>query len=238
MLVLSRKEAERLVLPTLGVTVEVIKIQGKKIRLGIDAPPDVPILRQEIADLKGIDFASNAGAASQKCANLASAVRTTLASTAEVLNTLHERLEGDEAAQSLVLEAFGKLRNLDRNIDDTLEEKNISGPHALLIDNDANERELLASCLRLSGFEVVIASNADDALGYLSMHSRPDFALIDVSHADDHVIDRLRSSDACGGIKFIGLGENQAGIDRAFARPIDAEKLVDELTREFEVVAV
>jgi CheY-like chemotaxis protein len=107
-----------------------------------------------------------------------------------------------------------------------------------LIDNDANERELLASCLRLSGFEVVIATNADDALGYLSMHSRPDFALIDVSNADDHVVDQLRASDACAGIKFIGLGEDQAGIDRAFARPINAEQLVDELTRAFGVIAV
>jgi len=238
MLVLARKETERLVFPTLGISIEVVRIQGNKMRLGIDSPPDVPVLREELADLKGIDFTSNCTSANQKCSNLATAVRTTLDSTAEVLNELHAHLDGNDAAQSLVLEVFRKLRALDRNIDTTLEESRDSSPHALLIDNDVNERELLASCLRLGGFEVVIASNADDALGYLSLHSRPDFALIDLASGDEKLIDRLRSTDACAGMKFIGLGESRGGIDRSFPRPINAEQLVDELTREFGVVAV
>ncbi|HJN13750.1 MAG TPA: carbon storage regulator [Pirellulaceae bacterium] len=238
MLVLARKETERLVFPTLGISIEVIHIRGKKTRLGIDAPADVPVLRHELADLKGIDFTSGGASANQKCSNLAMAVRTTLDSTAVVLNRLHAHLDGHDAAQSLVLDVFRELQVLDCNIDDTLEDSHGSSPHALLIDNDANERELLASCLRLGGFEVVIASNADDALGYLSLHSRPDFALIDSASGDETMIDQLRSTDACAGMKFIGLGDNRSGIDRWFARPINAEQLVDELTREFGVIAV
>ena len=238
MLVLSRKENEKLVFPTLGITIEVVRIQGNKTRLGIDAPPEVPVLRHEVADLKGIDFTTGDTDANQKCASLAAAVRTTLGSTTEKLNQLHASLDGNPHAQQLVLDVFGDLRTLDRKMDNTLEERLPTVPYALLIDNDANERELLASCLRLSGFEVVIASSADDALAYLSMHSRPDVALIDVSNLNDHVVQRLRSSEACAGIKFIGLGEDQVGIDRAFTRPINAEQLVDELTREFGVVAV
>lgn len=235
MLVLSRKETERLVFPTLGISIQVVRIQGKKTRLGIDAPPDVPVLRHELVDLKGVEFTSSGLSANQKCAQLSTAVRTTLDSTAEVLNRLHAQLDGNDAAQDLVLEVFRELRGLDQNIDDTLDESRDTAPHALLIDGDANERELLASCLRLGGFEVVIASNADDALSYLSMHSRPDFALIDVSNAD---VDQLRADDACTGMRFIGLGEQRRGIDRSFTRPINAEQLVDELTREFGVVAV
>ena len=130
------------------------------------------------------------------------------------------------------------MRVLDRNIDNTLEESRDSLPHALLIDNDENEREHLATCLRIGGFEVVVARNVDDALGYLSLHSRPDFALIDLANGDENLVDQLRSNDACAGLKFIGLGEHRGGLERSFARPINAEQLVDELTREFGVVAV
>lgn len=238
MLVLSRKETERLVFPTLGITIEVVRIQGKKIRLGIDAPAEVPVLRQEIADLKGVDFTSGRTSANQKCLNLAAAVHSTLGTTAEILNRLHAQLDGNDAAQRLVLDTFHELQGLDRDINETLDESRDTAPHALLIDDDPNERELLASCLRLGGFEVVIAADADDALGYLSLHARPDFALINVTGGDQQVISRLRSSDACTGMRFFGLGENQGDIERTFARPINAEQLVDELTREFGVIAV
>jgi carbon storage regulator CsrA len=238
MLVLSRKENERLVFPTLGITIEVVRIQGKKVRLGIDAPPEVPVLRQELADLKGIDFTSNGTSANQKCLHLATVVRTTLDSTAEVLNRLHAQLDGNDTAQRLVLDAFRELQALDRHIDDTLDENRKPAPHALLIDDDANERELLASCLRLGGFEVVVASDANDALGYLSLHSRPDFALINVGSGNEKLITELRCNQACNGMRLIGLGESRGGIDRTFARPINAEQLVDELTREFGVTAV
>jgi len=238
MLVLARKENERLVFPTLGISIEVVRIQGKTTRLGIDAPPEVPVLREEIADLKGIDFTSDCTSANQKCSNLATTVRSTLDATAEILNKLHLHLDGDDAAQSLVLDVFRELRVLDRNIDDTLGESRDLLPQALLIDNDANEREHLASCLRIGGFEVVTASNADDAMGYLSLHSRPDFALIGLTSGEENLIEQLRSTDACAGMRFIGLGENRDGLDRSFARPINAELLVDELTRDFGGVAV
>lgn len=50
MLVLSRREAEKVLFPGLGISVEVTKIQGKTVRLGIQAPPEIPILRDELDD--------------------------------------------------------------------------------------------------------------------------------------------------------------------------------------------
>ena len=48
MLVLNRKIGERLVLPELGVTITVLGAKGKRIRLGIEAPTEVCIHREEV----------------------------------------------------------------------------------------------------------------------------------------------------------------------------------------------
>jgi carbon storage regulator len=58
MLVLSRKESETIVFTTLGITVEVVKISGGKVRLGIKAPADVPVHRQEVAERLARESAS------------------------------------------------------------------------------------------------------------------------------------------------------------------------------------
>ena len=51
MLVLSRKVGERVVIGG-GITVTVVSVQGNKVRLGIEAPPQVPVDREEIRALR------------------------------------------------------------------------------------------------------------------------------------------------------------------------------------------
>ncbi|HLN28133.1 MAG TPA: carbon storage regulator [Gemmataceae bacterium] len=48
MLVLSRKPGEKLVIGS-GVTVTVLEVQGNRVRVGIDAPAHIRILREELA---------------------------------------------------------------------------------------------------------------------------------------------------------------------------------------------
>ena len=48
MLVLSRKIGERIVVPHCELTVTVVSIQGNKVRLGIAAPAEVGVYREEI----------------------------------------------------------------------------------------------------------------------------------------------------------------------------------------------
>jgi len=50
MLVLSRKVGEQIVLPEFGVTISVVRVAGKTVRLGIAAPADAPVHRAEIWD--------------------------------------------------------------------------------------------------------------------------------------------------------------------------------------------
>lgn len=48
MLVLSRKVGEEIVLPNRGVTIGVVAVNGKRVRLGIAASLDVPVRRGEV----------------------------------------------------------------------------------------------------------------------------------------------------------------------------------------------
>ena len=50
MLVLSRKTNETIELPELGITIEVIKVKGGTVRLGIKAPESIRILRGELLE--------------------------------------------------------------------------------------------------------------------------------------------------------------------------------------------
>ena len=49
MLVLSRKKNESIVIND-NIIITVVEIRGDKVRLGFDAPKDVPIHRQEVYD--------------------------------------------------------------------------------------------------------------------------------------------------------------------------------------------
>ena len=54
MLVLSRKLGEKIFIGD-NICITVVDIDRGKIRLGIEAPRDVPIFRQELLPLKGSD---------------------------------------------------------------------------------------------------------------------------------------------------------------------------------------
>ena len=49
MLVLSRKPNESIVIGP-DISVRVIRVQGNRVRIGVDAPPEVAILRDEVFD--------------------------------------------------------------------------------------------------------------------------------------------------------------------------------------------
>jgi carbon storage regulator len=48
MLVLSRKRGEKIVLPQLGIELMVVEISGDRVRIGVAAPPEITVYREEI----------------------------------------------------------------------------------------------------------------------------------------------------------------------------------------------
>jgi carbon storage regulator len=61
MLVLSRKIGERIVVPHCDLTVTVIAIRGKAVRLGIAAPEDIRVYRKEATQQGKPDARQTAG---------------------------------------------------------------------------------------------------------------------------------------------------------------------------------
>ena len=52
MLVLSRKERERIRLGD-SIVLTVVQVSGDRVRIGVEAPPDVLILREELEAFRG-----------------------------------------------------------------------------------------------------------------------------------------------------------------------------------------
>ncbi len=56
MLVLNRKVNESIWMPHLNIEVRVIEIRGSTVRLGVSAPKEIAVLRDDAIDTRGIDL--------------------------------------------------------------------------------------------------------------------------------------------------------------------------------------
>lgn len=69
MLVLSRKKNESIVINN-DITIVVVEIRGDKVRLGVEAPKEVPVHRREVYDaIKRSEASHNGEASEPACEN-------------------------------------------------------------------------------------------------------------------------------------------------------------------------
>ena len=59
MLVLSRRPEEQILLPTVPALIKIISSNASLVRLGFEAPTDVPILREELTRNRDLSLASS-----------------------------------------------------------------------------------------------------------------------------------------------------------------------------------
>jgi carbon storage regulator CsrA len=253
MLVLTRRETEKILLPDLGVTVELMSVSGNRARLGISAPKSVRILREEVATngrliqeatargtfnrefshemrnrLNGAGIALEMLRLHLEAGNLTSALGP-LEKVADELNGLKAALMEVESA-AVAAKAAARARRPWR---------------ALLVEDNANESNLLAGYLRMTGFEVDTAGDGADALDYLHSHDRPDVVLLDMlmPRCDGPTtVGRIRRDPELDGMKIYAVsGTSQkrfdlqtgpGGVDRWFTKPVDPRELVRQIDSE------
>ena len=123
--------------------------------------------------------------------------------------------------------------------------------HALLVEDDPNQRQLLASYLQLRGIETTTVCDGQDALEFLSLHAAPDVVLLDMHMPrcdGSSLVRQIRADRAMHGIKLIavsgtdprtmGVPSGPDGIDRWFPKPVDPERIVAEIAAELGTAAV
>src|SRR6516162_1158813 len=256
MLVLSRRPNEKVLFPSINTAVQVVSIKGGSVRLGIEAPPEVTILRAELQDRAAERGATTplAEPAESRLRGLRHLLRNRLSVTTVGLGMLRQQAR---AGLSDELEpTIAKIEEDMHLLRQRLESEAATTPspppqpsrkarRALLVEDDQNEHELLAGFLRLSGFAVDTAGDGCDALDHLQVGERPDVVLLDMGlpRCDGATTAReIRRNPACAGLKIFAvtghspeefdLDQGPRGIDRWFSKPIDPVVLLRELTQE------
>ena len=253
MLILARRRNEKIVFPHLGVTVEILSIAGNSVRIGVQAPPDIKILRQEVID-RGVDCPEPPATAGPQPLTLA--MRSRLHTAGLALQLAQQELAGGQSdhAERRLDEAVQTLARLDREL--ALVQQPAVTPaqrilrRALLVEDNANERRLLAKYLERSGFRVDVAYDGCDALDYLSSHARPDVVLLDMlmPRCDGpSTIREIRNNRQFAGMKVFAVSGlppqdfsvpiGPGGVDQWFPKPLDPEALIDEINRTMPAAA-
>jgi carbon storage regulator CsrA len=261
MLVLSRKTKETIVLPSLGISVQVLGIQGGRVRLGIDAPPEIPIRRGELPDWKDDEAVQQARLQKEAQARRGRVgpgvgLKDDLAATGLGLGLVRLQLDAGRIG-----EAKETLASVQQRFQAVLKEAaekssvqqkahSLASPKrrkALIVEDNSNERELLACFLRQSGLEVDTAGDGSDALDYLHTHRKPDMVLLDMGLPrldGPTAVREIRRDPAFAGLKIFGvtgrlpeefhLDCGPRGVDRWFCKPLDPASLIRDLTEEME----
>ncbi len=181
MLVLSRRPGQKIVFPGLGISIEVLQSKGTVTKLGIEAPAEIEIHRHEV--LEKADFR----AAGTDGPSIDEATRERRHQLNNKLNALTLKLQllQRQIAQGKAVEAGGQLSDVVDQLNDlemAVPDSTVidRSPKVLIVEDEANERELLANCLKLSGIPVATAANGLDAFNYLHENEMPDLVLLDM----------------------------------------------------------
>ena len=269
MLVLSRQQDQKVLFPNLGITVEIVGVKGRNVKLGIDAPPEIRILRDEIAhewDFKQREKASEINGAD----HAQHALKNQLNHIGLMVQVAQKKLEKGLVNEAIehVESALNNLSNLDQSLQEqpaetirerpngystqSLQTNDSTGQRsaiptsrkwkALLVENNVNERNLMATILGKSGITVDVVGNGEEAIAYLLANDHPDFVLIGMempklagAETIEYIRQKLEFSDlAIYGVSRLKrsqanleLGNN--GLSGWFAKPVNAGQMIKRI---------
>lgn len=246
MLVLSRRPSEKVVFPSLGITVEILRVSGKAVSVGIEAPRDVRIVRDELPNQGVVE-----PAADQQARELRHALRNRLHTANLALHLARKQLQVGQAAdaESTLEKALGELGKLDQFVrqggGNSRTRVHAGRRRALLVEDDANECELLAGYLRMSGYAVDTAGNGEEALRILTEQPQPDVVLLDMRMPvldGPATVSSIRQCPELRGLRLfavsgtphdeLAVGLGPGGVDRWFSKPLDPAKLVEAMNHD------
>ncbi len=256
MLILSRREDEQFTFPGLGIHLTILRISGNVVRVGIDAPHHVKVLRSEVLDnvaggsrfLGGKDdlkVVSEARLPGHHTRNLLNTINLGI----HLIATLTDQSDAATSPTSIAIEkALGRVMAALRELELSLAIPVAKQPtplfhlHALLVEDDPNERELLAEFLRAKGMQVATAEDGQQGLDYLASSKRPDVILLDMQTPrldGPTFISRVRGTPNLRTMRMFaisGMAQNDTGVeigpqgvDQWFAKPLNPSALANAM---------
>jgi two-component system, OmpR family, response regulator len=252
MLVLSRRPNEKLVFPTVPASVQVVSIKPGVVRLGVEAPANVPVFREEVMERMPAEQTRSFPLPWEaELKELTHSIRNRLNGVSLGVALLRQQLKNGmtldcQRTLEKIEQEFRAVRDcVDKSSEWRKGQSAASHPcKALVVEDDTNERELLAGFLRLAGVDVATAGDGSDALDYLHEQGRPDVVLLDMvlPRCDGPTTVReIRRDPALANVKIFAVTGHprerfqmeQGGVDRWFHKPLDAEALLRDIRQEF-----
>ena len=245
MLVLSRRINEELLFPNVGVRIKVLRNVGNRVQLGIEAPQYIEITRGERQEQT--EFALPEGVSRHELQNELNAVRLAM--------TLYERQmdRGEvDAANQTFLRMVSQLRSTDLKwapIEAPAKPPEAAGPKVLVVDDDANELQLMAGLLQMDGCQVKTASDGLEAIDVLKSSTTPDVVLLDMQMPrlnGKDTLTAIRSHELWSRLLVFGISGSapqeygitiggQQGIDEWFEKPINPSELVVRMRHRLQL---
>ena len=122
MLVLARQLNERIVLPTVPAAIEVVSIKPNGVRLGIEAPPEVLVLREEVLRRDGSSpskpLVLSESDAKTQLNRIKHLLRNRLQAVALGLDLIRQQMDdsGTSELQGMLQRMEAEVRRIDRQL--------------------------------------------------------------------------------------------------------------------------
>lgn len=250
MLVLSRKENQQILFPGLGIEVEVCRISGKSVSVGVKAPKSVQILRGELAE------AANPSAKNSQHAERDErqhALRNQLNKAQLTVAIAQKQLQmgREQDVEQTLQEMLSRLTEIEQAISqpacrpqpDACRSTAFveSAPTALVVEDDANERALMAGYLKLCGFQISEAVDGVEAMEFLA-ENEVDLVVLDMRMPrmdGKETVKAIRRRQSLRRTKVVVVsGDDREdamvtgddrGVSEWFSKPLDASRFASYL---------
>lgn len=267
MVIITRHQNEGIAFPDFGIHIHLRHLSNGSAQLAIDVPPDIRVFREESIPLyleptepashpstqetvvrpgdpcattpvRGPDYPS--WAARPAAADAEHKIRNALNTFGLAVHLARKQAAAGQAdrADGTLAKALRMLESFDADV--VVKTDIPTGPRrtALLVEDNANERELLAGVLQMNGCECATAGDGEEALAYLASHPQPDVMLLDLGmpRCDGReTVRRVRTMERHAGLRVftvsgtdprsLGIPIGAGGVDGWFRKPLNPTRL-------------
>ena len=245
MLILSRKQDQHVSFPELGITVKVLGVRGSTVRLGLDAPIEFKIVRSELNDAKTSHSPEHHVIYIHP--ELRHKLRNQLNSLSIATHLYKEQIAAGfyDQAEEVFQKQIQLLENIIAQHSDSKKQEQQPENHLksiLLVEDQENEREMLAGLLQMHGYQVSTTTDGIDAMEFLEKNPLPSVILFDMRMPrcdGPTAIRQIRKNENFNKIKIFAIsGTNpeecfaqpeSEGVNGWFMKPLNPSKLIDAM---------